>query len=167
MTEPGEAGAKQVFVLREPRWWVSPLREVTALLAVVAFLLLFIYLAPTSKSNADAAETQALAVKALAIATAIEKKQGACYDLYTAHVTDGNQAVLASLAEGIGGIGTLVVDLSTPPAQRDQNVIAADVETIKASAQHNTDALAAYNQANDARKAYTAAGRPLPCPLTD
>lgn len=154
----------------EPRWvaWTTRFfAYATAFATSIAFLLLIVYLAPTAKSNADAAEKQAAAVRSLAAASAVEKQQDACYDLFTAHVTDGNQAVLASLSEGVGAIGTLVVDLSTPAAQRDPNVVTADVEAIKAASQHSADALAAYNQANAARKAYSAAARPLPCPISE
>ena len=116
----------------------------TALCTAVAFLLLILYVAPTSKSNAETAHQ-------LAVATALEKRQAACYDLFTAEVTDGN-------ANTVVGMATLVVQLATPAPQRDQAAIQATIRRIDQSSRLYLTSIAE-------RTKWAAAGRPLPCPL--
>lgn len=167
MTEPASESPPATHAdqkgKREPRWQPTTTKFILSLailFAVASQALQLAYVAPTVKANAETA-------RALAQATAIEKQQNACYDRFTARVTGGNLASFAADLGELGAIATLVIDLSTPAPQRDPNIIPADIAAIKVAAQHGGEALAAYNQADDARTKYSAAGRPLPCPLTD
>lgn len=122
-------------------------------------------LAFTSKSNADA-------IAKLADLTDTEKKQDACYDQYTADVTDGNADTLAAVAAAQGILGEIVTILftlnQTDPAERPALIAHARdlVPRLATESQRASTASAAYDAAIAARKQYVAAGRPLPCTNT-
>lgn len=142
-----------------PVWygWTIKLIMATALaLFGVSFILLLIFVAPTAKSNADA-------VKNLAAADAFEKRQDACFDLYSSRVSDGNAAVLASLTVSTGLIADLVVALAAPSP--DQSVVGAVIDRLGRAATGNAQASATYDAALAARAKWVAGGRHIPCPL--
>lgn len=130
-------------------WTIKLTLAVALLLLGLSQALSLIYLAPMAHQAVTASAT--------------EKEQSACYDLFTARVTDGNAAVFATLTATVGAIGQLIVDLAAQP--RNQDAVQADIEAIKSAATLNTEALATYDRTNHDRKQYAAAGRPLPCPL--
>lgn len=158
MTDTDDNEASPIIVLPPPRpkydRTIKLLLALTACLSSVALAALLVYVAPTSKSNADAVLT-------LVRTTAKEKEQDACYDQYSADVTDGNAAVLAALASGQAAIGDLVVALAAQP--RVPTVIQADIDAVAQSVQQTFSASKAYNDAIEARKRYVIHGRPLPC----
>lgn len=136
-----------------PPWygWTIKLSLAWALLFIgAAFLLQQVYQGPTLARLSKSTDT--------------EKQQDACYDALGALVTDGNAAVLASLTVSIGAIGDLVVALAAPPP-RDQATVAAIIGRIGAASKRTAAASGAYDVAIDARKAWVAAERPLPCPV--
>lgn len=153
-----EDGALWVDVIEVPRprfdRTIKLLLALTACFTSIALVAQQVYTAPAAKSNADA-------VKSLAVATATEKAQDACYDLYSADVTDGNAEVLAANTAGDIVERSLVVALATQP--RNPDTVAAILTAIGETDKAGKAAVATYNAAIEARKAYVTAGRPLPC----
>jgi hypothetical protein len=123
-----------------PPWygWTIKLGLAAALLlAAISQFTIVLYLAP--------------AVRNLSEDDATQKKQSACYDRYTAGVTDGSAGVVVS-------IGSLVVELASSP--RDQAAVDASIARIDSFSKKYIRAIAARSQ-------YVVDGRPLPCPLPD
>lgn len=124
--------------------------SLTALLVSISLASILIYVAPALSKLVDQ--------------TATEKEQDACYDQYTADVTDGNAATLAALTIGQAAIGDLVNALAAQP--RDPAVVDDAVDKVALSARGAIASSQAYNEAIAARKQYVIDGLPLPCTNT-
>lgn len=144
-----------IVVVPRPRFdrTIKLLLAVTACLVSMSLATILIFVAPAASSNADAVEK-------LADSTAFEKAQDACYDQFTADVTDGNADTLAAIATTQAALGQVVVALRFGRVDDDL------VDAVGTAAAASLTASKVYNAAIAARKEYVAAGRPLPCTNT-
>lgn len=157
-----------------PSWYEAVLKlgaVATALLATFSLTTIILFIAPTSKSNADTAHQ-------LAQGVALSREEQACAARFTADISISSAEVLktfsesaAAVAESSASVAHLIAAVATMP--RDQvlvNRIIADQDAIATrndqASQHNADANARSESANKARDEWEKAGRPLPCPKT-
>lgn len=134
-----EGSVANVTVVNKPPKIVRLLWAVIALLVAMSLALTLVYIAPTlAKLVDDSSE---------------EKARDACFDRHSSQITEASFGVSAS-------IGALVVGIAVPPDQRDLPGIQTSIADIRSFTE-------AYRAAIDARKAYVASGRPLPCPIAD
>lgn len=130
-------------------WGIKLILALALLFISAAFLLAQAYQGPTVAHLAETSDT--------------EKQQGACFDRFAAHVTDGNADALAAMSAEIAAIGGLIVTLAAQP--RDQVAVQAGVAAIGATVAPLGKALDAYDKASKERADWVAAGRRLPCPI--
>ena len=121
--------------------------------AALTYYMVF-QLGPTARSNAASLEV-------ITERTEREKAQDACYDQYSADITDANAKSLAALADGNSAIGGLVVLLAAQP--RDPEAVDAAIQRIAIVAARSLAASTGYEKTIKARDDYVAAGEPLPC----
>lgn len=149
---------------RAYRWASKLLLIVTGVLLSVAVVLLVPNnwrLSSSTQRLSVTVHDLSSTVHDLARANAVEKAQDACYDQYSADVTDGNARTLAASVDSAAAIGALVVSLAR--GQRDPVFVDPLINRIELTSQRAADASTSYNAAIAARKDYVAAGRPLPC----
>lgn len=155
MTE-GKQSRRSLWRRPPPTWygqgWPVKLFLSVALAAIsVTFFLQWLQTGPTLRD--------------LAQATATEKAQDACYDRFTAVITDRNAETLAAIDRQQSAQWALFVAVTRQPQNPEQvrKLVARGGEIGEQAA----DVADRYGESVDARTKWTQDGRHLPCPLAD